>query len=115
MNEKTENTETTMIEATIGPYAGQRLTMPTADAKAAIADGWARDPAQVPDENAPPSEPMTAEQRAAALEKAQAAAFKLRGEPLHKLPEDEKSEDETRAATAKPARGDYDTRAARSK
>lgn len=107
-----DTTETTMVEATIGPYAGQRLTMSAADAKAAIADGWARDAAEVPDENAPASEPMTPEQRAAALEKAQAAAFKMRGEPLHKLPE---SNGETKEATAKPARENYETRTVRSK
>jgi hypothetical protein len=69
--------ETTLIEALFGPYAGQRLTIPSADAKAAIKDGWARDPFAQPSNDDPklPSD----EQRFAATEAAEKAARKLRG------------------------------------
>jgi hypothetical protein len=68
--------ESRQIEATLGPYRGQRLTVPTADADRAIADGWATDPF------APPVEPkeQTEEERASAIEAAEKAARKLRGE-----------------------------------
>ena len=69
--------EPVVIEATAGPYAGQRLTVPAADAKQAIADGWARDPFATE-----PEEPkdMTDDDRAKVAEAADKAAKKLRGE-----------------------------------
>ena len=35
-----------MVEAIMGPYRGQRLTMTAADGQAAINDHWARDPTE---------------------------------------------------------------------
>jgi hypothetical protein len=67
------------IEATLGPYAGQRLTMSAADADAAIADGWARDPFEQHDPDAQPKE-MTDEERQKALDAAEKAIHKLRGD-----------------------------------
>lgn len=53
------------IEATLGPYRGQRLTMPAADAAAAIAADWAIDPFEpAPD---PPPDPLTEAERDAAI------------------------------------------------
>jgi hypothetical protein len=53
------------IEATLGPYRGQRLTMSDADAGAAIAANWAIDPFVPPPE--PPPEPLTEAEREAAI------------------------------------------------
>jgi hypothetical protein len=77
--------EPVTIEATAGPYAGQRLTVPAADAKQAIADGWARDPfAEVTDEDREKDRQkaaeMTDEDKAKVAEAAEKAARKLRGE-----------------------------------
>src|SRR5262245_52536878 len=72
--------ETKEIEGTVGPYAGQRLTLPAADADAAIADGWARDPFAPLDPNAEPPKLLTDEERQKVLEAANKAASKLRGE-----------------------------------
>lgn len=64
------------VQPLYGPYAGQQLDMPAADADAAIADGWAIDPF------APPAETkeLSAEERDQVVEKADKAARKLRGE-----------------------------------
>lgn len=77
--------EDVMIEATAGPYAGKRLTMPAADAKKAIADGWARDPfAEMTDEDrqkaVDAAAAATDEDRQKVAEAAEKAARKLRGE-----------------------------------
>jgi hypothetical protein len=48
-----------LVEALIGPYRGQRLKMPAADADQAIADHWARDPFGV----VPIPEPKDEEER----------------------------------------------------
>jgi hypothetical protein len=96
--ETKDHNEPTSIYCTLGPYAGQRLTVSPAEAKQAIADGWAVDPdAPVADE--PPKEP-TPEERNKALEAAEKAANKLRGEP----------EDETRDMTPGDEGGKYKTR-----
>jgi hypothetical protein len=98
---KQENNEPKIIYCTLGPYAGQRLTVSAADAKQAIADGWAVDPdAPVADE--PPKE-VTPDDHNKALEAAEKAANKLRGEP----------EDETRDMVPGDEGGKYKTRAKR--
>lgn len=73
--------ETSVIEAVIGPYRGQRLTMPKAEAQQAIADKWAIDPFAPPSkEDEVPKKPMTDEERAEIIAKAEAGLAKLRGE-----------------------------------
>jgi hypothetical protein len=75
--------EDVMIEATHGPYAGKRLTVSEADAKAAIKDGWAKDPyAPPPEPTAEPAEvkEVTEEDRQKILDAANKAAARLRGE-----------------------------------
>lgn len=74
--------ETTQINVTHGPYAGQRLTVSSAEAKSAIGEGWALDPfAPAPTEEELAKRPVETEderlKRTAAAEK---AAGKLRGE-----------------------------------
>lgn len=56
------------IEAILGPYRGNRLTMPAAEAQNAINDHWARDPYS----EDPPHDALTEEERAHALEAATA-------------------------------------------
>jgi hypothetical protein len=93
-----------LIEATAGPYAGQRLTVPAADAKQAIADGWARDPFATELEE--PKE-MTEEKRAKVAEAADKAARKLRGEDdadKKKSMEADKPEGYTTRSTAPKSR-----------
>ena len=69
-----------VIEATHGPYAGKRLTVSEADAKAAIKDGWAVDPfAEKPTEPVEVKE-VSDEDRQKIIEAANKAAAKLRGE-----------------------------------
>lgn len=70
--------ETKMIEATAGPYAGQRLTVSKADADEAIADGWARDPFAPPSDK--PAKELTGEEHQAMIAKAEKSARKIRGE-----------------------------------
>jgi hypothetical protein len=79
--------EPVVIEATAGPYAGQRLTVPAADAKQAIADGWARDPF-APAEEPKEVKEVTDEDRAKVAEAAEKAARKLRGEETKSLEAD---------------------------
>jgi hypothetical protein len=82
--------EPAVVHVVAGPYAGQRLTMPKADADAAIADKWATDPnAPPPKEGEKEAKPMTEEEHAEVKAKAEKAARKLRGEPEP----DAKSED----------------------
>jgi hypothetical protein len=97
--------EPTMVHATHGPYAGQRLTMKKADAASAIADGWAIDPFKQP-----PDEPreITAEERQKILERAHQAAAVLRGE------HNEEKHDEHRDMSAEHG-GDYKTRDAKAR
>jgi hypothetical protein len=76
-----ENNEPTQIYCTAGPYAGQRLTVSPAEAKQAIADGWAVDPDAPPPAADEAPKDVTPEQRAKTLEAAEKAANKLRGEP----------------------------------
>jgi len=78
MNDKTA--ETKRVEALFGPFAGSQMDIATADADAAIADGWARDPfAPPPDPNEPQKE-FSAEDHAKVIEAAEKAARKIRGE-----------------------------------
>lgn len=74
--------ELTQIEATAGPYRGQRLTVSKADAEAAIAEGWAIDPFAA----RPEGKTMTDEERLDLLAKAEAGARKLRGEKGNEAP-----------------------------
>jgi hypothetical protein len=82
--------EPAMVEVTVGPYRGQRLTMSKAEAQQAVADKWAIDPHAPPEpppkEGEAPKEakPMTDEERAEILAKAHAAIAKLRGEEPEK-------------------------------
>src|SRR5262245_13785830 len=59
------------VEAILGPYRGQRLTMLDADADAAVNDHWARDPYAPPED---PHDPLTEQERTDALAAAQAWA-----------------------------------------
>lgn len=67
---------TKRIAVTAGPYAGQNLDVDDDIADGAIADGWATDPFAPNDPDAPPVEI----DREKALEAAEKAARKLRGE-----------------------------------
>jgi hypothetical protein len=71
--------ETKVIEAIAGPYKGQRLTLPTADADQAIDDGWAKDPFEPVDPDAEPPE-FDQEANDAMIVAAEKAARKMRGE-----------------------------------
>ena len=65
------DTDARQIEATVGPYRGQRLTVSAADADAAIADKWAIDPfAPVEHEPDEAPEPLSEEERVSAHEAA---------------------------------------------
>jgi hypothetical protein len=95
--------ETVLIEATVGPYAGQRLQVDPATAKQAIADGWARDPfAEVGE----PKE-MIDEDRAKVAEAANKAARKLRGEDE---PDTGRKAKETKTLEADDPAAGYETR-----
>jgi hypothetical protein len=74
--------ESKLVEATAGPYKGQRITLPTADADAAMAAGWAVDPFAPPPnaEELANRKPPTEEELARANEAAQTMARKLRGD-----------------------------------
>jgi hypothetical protein len=98
--------EDVMIEATHGPYAGQRLKVSEADAKSAIKDGWAKDPfAEQPTEPAEVKE-VSSEDRQKILEAAHNAAAKLRGET--------EGDKKTRAMEAESS-AEYQTKAAAAK
>lgn len=92
--------EPAMVEVTVGPYKGQRLTMAKAEAQQAIADKWAIDPFASPEpppkEGEAPKEakPMTDEERAEIHAKAHAAIAKLRGEEEPKKESPPKAEPE---------------------
>lgn len=68
--------EPRIIQATVGPYAGQRLTVSATEADRAIAEGWAIDPFAEPKE----AKEQTEEERAKSAEAAAAGARRLRGE-----------------------------------
>lgn len=74
--------ETKRIQPTHGVYANTHIDIPTADAEAAIADGWAIDPYAEVDPN-PRAEPkeFSAEDHANATAAADRYTRKLRGEP----------------------------------
>jgi hypothetical protein len=101
--------EDVMIEATHGPYAGKRLSVSEADARAAIKDGWAKDPyAPAPEPSDEPAEvkEVSAEDRQKIIDAANKAAAKLRGETTE---EDESDGKKSRAMEAEdPA--DYQTK-----
>jgi hypothetical protein len=101
--------EDVVIEGLHGPYAGQRLTVSAADAKQAIADGWARDPFAEPED----AKEMTDEERAKVIAAAEKAGRKLRGEPE----EDNGNKEKKPAAKDKSMEADkpsatYETRSA---
>ena len=61
--------ETKMIDVIMGPYRGNRLTMSTADADAAVNGHWATDAnAPPPEPDDEPHPPLSDEERAAALD-----------------------------------------------
>jgi hypothetical protein len=95
--------EPVVIEATAGPYAGQRLTVAAAEAKKAIAEGWAKDPFAAPEE---PKE-MTEDERVKVLEAAHKGARRLRGE---EEPVNGKKAKEDRALEADKPAATYETR-----
>jgi len=72
--------ETKRIEAVFGPLAGSLMDIPTADADAAIADGWARDPYAPPPSADEPVKEFDAAAHDQVLAAAEAAARKIRGE-----------------------------------
>lgn len=72
--------ETKRIQVTLGPYRGQQLDVPAEDADQAIADGWATDPFAPPPQEGEEPIAMTDDDRMAAIEAAEKAARKLRGE-----------------------------------
>jgi hypothetical protein len=107
MTDEPKKDEPAMVQATVGPYAGQRLTMSRADADAAIADKWAIDPFAPPktpeqqkeaEDMKPPTEKEAAEIKA----KAEKAARKLRGEPEP----DESDKDKSKAAATRDMAAD---------
>ena len=71
--------ETKRIQANYGPFAGQQIDLPTEDADAAIADGWASDPFAPVDPKAEPPE-FNQERHDAILVAAEKAGRKIRGE-----------------------------------
>lgn len=93
--------ETKRIEALHGPYAGQHLDLPAADADQAIADGWARDPFAAASDKPIPD--FDAEKHDKMLVAAQKASRKLRGEDEPKDPKD-RSDQKEPAAKAKPGK-----------
>jgi hypothetical protein len=94
--------EPVRIVATAGPYAGQHIDVTAAEAKKAIAEGWARDPFAEPPE---PKE-LTEEERWEVLQAANRGAARLRGA---EEAEDGKKAKETKSLEAdKP--GNYETR-----
>jgi hypothetical protein len=104
--------EDVMIEATHGPYAGKRLSVSEADAKAAIKEGWAKDPyAPAPEPSDEPVEvkEVSAEDRQKIIDAANKAAAKLRGEPTddsdgkksRAVEAEDPAEYQTRSTTAK--------------
>lgn len=67
------------IQPTHGPYTGSQIDLPTADAEAAISDGWAIDPFAPVDPNATPKE-FSQDDHDKAIAAAEKAARKIRGE-----------------------------------
>jgi hypothetical protein len=106
--------ETTQIQVTHGPYAGQRLTVSKTDAQAAISEGWAVDAFKPADPNAEPAKELTEDERSKIIEKAEHAAKVLRGEKDQEGDESKKSEAPKRAATERDMKpgeaGEYETR-----
>lgn len=96
-----------LVEATAGPYRGQRLTLPIADADQAVKDGWAKDPFAAPptDEELAEAKLPTEEERLKVEEAAAKAARKLRGE----------EEPAAEKPAAKPAPAPHDPGANRSR
>lgn len=108
-------TEPKRIEALYGPFAGQQIDLPAADADQAISDGWARDPFARPSDK--PVDPLTQEKLDAAIVAAEKAARKLRGEPEPKKKAAGKpaEKEATRTSTADTQEGGgYKTRTTRS-
>lgn len=111
--------ETKRIEATLGPYAGSHLDLPSADAEQAIADGWARDPYAAPDPNAG-TPAFDQEKHDKTMVAAEKAARKLRGEPEpeeHEKARKSAAKNETRTSSmeADTTGKGYETRATTTK
>jgi hypothetical protein len=98
------------VEAILGPYRGQRLTMTAADATAAINAHWARDPFTTEE----PHDPLSEEERTAALDAANAwydaqqAAASGEAPPPEPPPEGGEAQSKRAMAAEKP--GAYTTR-----
>lgn len=94
--------ETKIIQPSYGPFAGQQITVPAAEADEAISAGWAVDPYAPPSTEQPAAADLDPDARQALIDAADAAARKWRGE--------EESEDVKKAkaktkddTSAKPA------------
>ena len=89
-----------IVQVIYGPFRDQRLTLASADAAAAISEGWAYDP-QTYDPLAPKEE-LTLEEQGDAIRAANHAAAVLRGE----TPPDEVQPEEPPAR--KPSKAEHD-------
>jgi hypothetical protein len=98
--------EPVTIEATVGPYAGQRLTVAASEATKAIAEGWAKDPFVDPPE---PKE-ITEDERWTTLQAAHAGADRLRG-----VEQAEPKAKETKNLEADKPAANYETRSTSTK
>jgi hypothetical protein len=96
--------ETKQIMPMLGPYAGQRISVPIADADKALADGWASDPFAA--EPAPLRE-LTPDEHFEATKEAELYARKWRGEEVPEAGPQTKTE--KKAMEARPG-ADYETR-----
>lgn len=118
MSDEKTSDEPAAVQAVVGPYAGQRLTMSRADADAAIADKWAVDAFAPPrskeeeEKEVKEAKLLTEEQRALIKAAAEKAARKLRGEPEPDEPAKEaaKPEPDKPAVEAQPPRQETATR-----
>lgn len=106
--------DTKIIIPSVGPYAGQRMTVDPKEADQAISEGWATDPFAPPPpapkegEAAKPPKELTDEERGEMAKKADAAAKRWRGEDEGK--DKSKAKTETRDMSA-GERHAYETRA----
>jgi hypothetical protein len=94
--------DTTEVQVILGPYRDSRLTMPKAEASAAINDHWAVDPFAPLDEK--PHDPLTEQERQHAYEASMTwAKAQWAEEP------EPKAKDQKRDMTPHP-RGEYETK-----
>ena len=100
--------DTREVEALLGPYRGNRLTMTAADAQNAINDHWAYDPYDAHEEH----DPLTDDERTHALEAAVAWRDAQLAAAAGETPPDPPPESggESRAMKPEHERGGYKTR-----